>query len=229
MAYGNWGIDEVLTRREYGYCAYELTYGSNKPVKVRCEECGVVAIKRFREAGRKHRCASVVDGKKKCFKCKTFKGVECFSKNRSTADGYQKVCKECFANYDCVKASYQKKSQLIKTSLLAYFGHKIPSLKNRSKRLNVAFDLNKEFLLSLYNKQNKRCFFSNIKILHNSGVLNYNSISIDRLDPLCGYTKNNVVLCAFAINSLKFNLNEQEFKTFLSECIPPLMEYAKKG
>jgi len=43
-----------------------------------------------------------------------------------------------------------------------------------------------------------------------------------------GYTKDNVVLAAFNINSLKGMMSENEFKLFLDRIIPNLIEYKNK-
>ncbi len=82
MSYGQWKIDEEATLKEFNYNSLKLTKGSKKPVICVCESCGLITNKRFREATAKHICKSIINGKKKCFKCKTFKIVDEFSKNR---------------------------------------------------------------------------------------------------------------------------------------------------
>jgi hypothetical protein len=228
MAYGQWIIDEELTYKEFGYYSNTLTKGSKKPVKCKCESCGIIANKRFRESNAKHICKSIIDGKKKCYKCKTFKKIEDFSKNRSTFDGFSKLCKECYSNYDSVKKGYIKKCLNIKTNIISYFKNTTNTLKSKSKLKNIDFDLDDNTLYNLYLKQNKKCYYSGIEIIHNIGCSNYNSISVERLNPNLGYIKDNVVLSAFNINSFKGMMTENEFKIFLNEIIPNLMEYIKK-
>ena len=65
MAYGQWVVDEKATIKEFGYSPKKLTHGSKKPVKCICTSCGITTMKRFRESSRKHRCAPIIDGKKK--------------------------------------------------------------------------------------------------------------------------------------------------------------------
>jgi hypothetical protein len=228
MSYGQWVINEDLTFKEFGYYSSGLTYGSQKSVKCECLACGMIANKKFTYSQSKHRCKPIIDGKKKCFKCKEFKTIEEFSKNRSNYDGYKKVCKECFANYDSVKKGYEKKSKKYKTSLDHYFNSKIPSIKKKCELKNIPFDLKKGDLLEKYKLQNGRCYYSNLEIEHNVGKLSYNSISIERLSPEKGYTKDNIVLCAFNINSFKWMMNETEFKEYLEIVIPKLIEYKNK-
>lgn len=225
MSYGQWKINEELTFKEFGYHSNKLTYGSKKPVKCYCLSCGIISNKLFRYSSSKHRCVPIIDGKKKCFKCKIWKNLEEFSKNKSTFDGYQKVCKECYSNYECVKNGYQKKTNEYKTTLEQYFNNKLFTLKKKCIIQNVPFDLEKGDLLKKYKSQEGKCYYTNIDIIHNVGKVDYNSISIERLTPQYGYTKDNVVLCSFNINSFKGMMNEVEFKQFLTSIIPNLIKY----
>ena len=228
MSYGQWKINEELTFKEFGYYSHQLTKGTKSSVKCECEECGIIANKRFMYATSKHRCKSIIDGLKKCFKCKEFKNVDLFSKNKSTFDGYQKVCKSCFANYESVKRGYAKKTYYYKNSIKHYFNLKFYSLKGKVKLTNVEFDLKKDDMFEIYEKQNGKCYYTNIEMIHNIGKFDYNSISIDRLDPSKGYVKNNVVLCLFNVNSFKGGMSEIEFKEFLELAIPSLINFKNK-
>jgi len=225
MSYGQWKINEELTFKEYGYYSHELTKGTQKVVKCECESCGIISDKRFMYSTSKHRCQSILNGQKKCLKCKEFKNVEEFSKNRSRGDGYQKVCKICFSNYECVKRGYAKKTNRYKTLIEDYFNNKLPYLKKKSEILNVSFNLQKGDLLQIYESQNRKCYYTKIDIVHNSGKFNFDSISIERLYPEKGYTKENVVLCSYNINSFKGVMNEEEFKIYLEMIIPELIKY----
>jgi hypothetical protein len=227
MSYGQWVIEKNETIKEFGYDPNVLSYGSRKPVICICSECGIKTPKRFREANRKHRCQTIINGKKKCFKCKLKLDVENFSKNRSTFDGYSKVCKECFSNYECVVKGYKKKSEKIKTDLKTYLNYKLTSIKIKSEQKNIFFNLKKDYLFELYEKQKGKCYYTKMEIKHNKGCFQFDSISVDRLDPNKGYTEDNIVLCSFGINSFKGMLNESEFKNILREYIPYLIEYSK--
>lgn len=229
MSYGQWKIDENATLKEFGYDSSTLTIGTIKVVKCVCDSCGMIATKRFREAKAKHICKSIIDGKKKCFKCKESKLIEEFSKNRSTFDGYQKCCKECFSNYESVKKGYIKKSYNLKNDLKIYLRNKTSGLERKCKVKNLDFDLTKEFIYELYLSQNGNCYYTGLEIKHNIGCHQYDSISVERLDPNIGYIKSNVVLAAFAINSFKGMMTETEFKNYLTIIIPKLIEYKNNG
>lgn len=225
MAYGQWKIDEELTFNEFGYYSNALSIGSKKPVKCKCEACGVIANKRFRESNNKHICNSIIDGKKKCYKCKTFKLTDEFSKNRNAPDGFSKVCKKCYSNYESVKNGYSKRSKNLKTDLKEYLKYKHNYFKHKSKIKNIHFDLDTDTIYELYKKQNGKCYYTGIQIVHNNGCPDYNSISVERLNPNKGYTKDNIVLAAFNINSFKGMMDEDEFKQFLDKVIPNLIKY----
>jgi len=228
MAYGQWKVLREETIDEFGYDPDDLTYGSKKPVICKCEECNIISNKRFRESNRKHICNSIINNNKKCFKCKEFKDVdEEFSKNKSTFDGYAKVCKTCFSNYDSVKKGYKKQSKKRKECLETYFRYKTTQLKRKSKSKGLDFDLGKGFLYELYKKQNGKCFYTKMDIIHNEGIFQDNSITVDRIDPNKGYIMDNVVLSSFNVNSFKGMMNENEFKNYLTKYIPLLMGYVK--
>jgi len=92
-------------------------------------------------------------------------------------------------------------------------------------KLNLNFDLDTDYLFNLYKTQNGKCYYCGIDIIHNIGCSDYNSISVERLNPNLGYVKGNVALVAFAINSFKGMMNEIEFKNFLNEILPALEKY----
>jgi hypothetical protein len=224
--YGQWEILETETKLEFGYNSTELTIHSHKPIIVKCRECGIKGIKRLSESTRKHRCKSVIDGLKYCFRCKRKLSVDEFSKNRRQFDGYQKVCKACFASYPCVKRGYKKSGIKRKTDLETTLLAKESGIRQRTKHINVPCDLPRGYLKELFDKQNGKCFYSGIDISISAGVSSPTSISVDRLNPRLGYTVGNIVLCANSINNCKFTMTVDEFKTFLKTTLPGLIEWA---
>lgn len=82
-----------------------------------------------------------------------------------------------------------------------YIKIKYQCAKRSARESNMEFDLTADYLISLYYKQNKKCFYSLIDMEHK-----YHSpfsISIDRIDSDGGYTKENIVLCCWNINMMK--------------------------
>lgn len=228
MAYGQWKIDSEATIKEFGYNPNNLTKGSRKPVKCKCEICGIWSNKRLYDANRMHRCKSILNGEKKCCGCKKFLEVELFAKNRHTSDGYQDLCRECFSKHPSVMKANKIKNKKMKVDINFYFQYTINRLRKKSFIKNIPFKLIKEDLINKLKEQKNKCYYTGIKIKRNPGVFEYNSISIDRKDPLKGYTKDNVVLCCFAINSFKGMMNENEFKNFIKKINPQLLQWANQ-
>jgi hypothetical protein len=98
------------------------------------------------------------------------------------------------------KSRERAKNNPIKTKLL--------SAKNRAKLKKLDFDLDEVFIFSLFEKQNKKCYYSGFPI---SLEYDNNVFSIDRINSNMGYTKNNVCLCLTNINYMKSDLNIEDF------------------
>lgn len=223
-----YGKCEILLEqtKELGTDLETITKGSRNKIVIRCQDCKVQIIREFKGFKGIHKCKTIIDGKKKCFKCGTKKDVDSFTKNRGSHDGYSKLCKECYSNYGSVKRWYKHKSTLIKQNIEKYFEHKYLNLKSRCIKMELEFDLERTTLYELYLKQDKKCYYSGLEMIHNINYCDYNSISIDKKDPTKGYTKDNIVLCAFCVNSFKGSKNEEEFKNLLKNIVKNLETYS---
>ena len=73
----------------------------------------------------------------------------------------------------------------------------------------IEFDLDYPFLKKLYEKQKGKCFYTQIPMILKSdpnrigSQASFNVLSVDRVDSLRGYVKDNVVLALNCINMLK--------------------------
>ncbi len=74
-------------------------------------------------------------------------------------------------------------------------------------------DLDREFLLKLWQEQEGTCYYTGVKLLDkiNKKTMCWNSASLDRLDPKGGYRRGNVVWCTCLINTMKQDMTEYEF------------------
>lgn len=81
--------------------------------------------------------------------------------------------------------------------------------KQRAKRKGLKFDITPEFLLDMWDRQNGRCYYSNLPMSFDRNDLY--TVSIDRIDSNGGYTKNNVVLSCWSINSAKNNFTVSDY------------------
>lgn len=87
--------------------------------------------------------------------------------------------------------------------------------KKRAKRKRISYDIDIDYLLSLFSKQNGKCAMSNKSmtwITGNGRHSNYSNISIDRIDSNLGYTKGNVQLVCYIVNLMKNKLTTEELK-----------------
>ena len=88
--------------------------------------------------------------------------------------------------------------------------HAFDGARNRSLKLGREFNIDYDFVHDLYEKQDGKCFYSNL-FMETSGS---NVMSIDRVDSSGGYTKDNVVLCCHAANIMKNSRNAEAFINF---------------
>lgn len=228
MPYGTWKHLDSTTMQAFGYIASDLTHSSTKPIWVKCQECGIITKIQKQHSHRLHRCKSVINGRKKCFKCKRSLLVSEFSKNRSTYDGFQKMCKDCFANEPSVQEGYKKKSRKIRESLHEYFRYKCNNIRHRAKLKGLSCTITAEDLCAIYNQQDGMCYYSGIKLQHNRGIYGFDSLSVDRIDPAQGYVRSNIVLCSYAINSFKGQCTQREFCNLLKQVMPQLIKFCEE-
>lgn len=79
----------------------------------------------------------------------------------------------------------------------------------RASEKGWEYDLDIASLESLLETQEGLCYFSGEKLSEEVG--NPNRVSLDRLDPKKGYTKDNVVLVCWKVNDAKRALSSEDF------------------
>jgi hypothetical protein len=102
----------------------------------------------------------------------------------------------------------------------------LSNIKNRSKFHE--YDLDIDFLISLFKSQNGKCALTNIEMsLTNKS--NHRSdpfvVSVDRINPSIGYLKSNVRLVCTVVN---YALNEFGEDVFQTICIAYIQQLQKK-
>lgn len=93
-------------------------------------------------------------------------------------------------------------------------------LIKRARHSGHTCDLTVSDLLTLWKKQNGRCFYTGVKL----SLISYAQrskddafgASLDRVDSNLGYTLSNVVLCSWTINLLKNTLSADEVHVFIA-------------
>ena len=94
------------------------------------------------------------------------------------------------------------------------FGRAIQNARNRSKKKNIPFELTKEYIVDLFERQDGRCYYSDIKL----NIVKKNKerthdpfkMSLDCVDSNLGYVKDNVVWCAYCVNALKLKMSKED-------------------
>lgn len=123
-------------------------------------------------------------------------------------------CKTCMNSYQ------RRWRQENKSKAASYMGNyrgtmagalreRLANSKWRAADKGWDFDLDIDFLEDCLNRQNNRCYFSGELLSEEVG--NPNRVSLDRLDPAKGYTKDNVALVCWKVNDAKRSLNSEEF------------------
>lgn len=210
---------------------------SKKEKEYRCTKCDTTDIAKFYPLKKNlcKRCKSIKGlnpNKSKKFKCKTCSETDPnnFYKSYST-------CKSC-ANkktkekYNFYKSKYnytgteeefrlrqERKGKYGKEYSKIWqkqnrFKHRVNTAKYRALKNNIPFDLTEEFVKGLWYKQEGKCYYSGIPMTIEE--VGRHSVSLDRQDSSKGYTKDNVVLCSHAVNTMKSDLSIDEFKHIIN-------------
>lgn len=136
--------------------------------------------------------------------CKCECGNQQVVRSRELTTGDTKSC-------GCLRTRKYSDNPLFKG--VGLFGHSLYShIEWSAKKRNIKFDVSKEYLWELFQKQEGKCYYTGDDIF--LGVRNQRggkTASLDRLDSSKGYTEDNVVWCHKDINLMKRDKSEQEF------------------
>tara|TARA_Y100000389_G_C17428472_1_gene501054 strand:+ start:959 stop:1798 length:840 start_codon:yes stop_codon:yes gene_type:complete len=105
-----------------------------------------------------------------------------------------------------------------------FWEYRLPFLASRTKKNNIPFNLTVENMTTLTYRQRFCCYYTKFLLVSYFGsgdkkkkdiAQRMHTLSIDRIDPSKGYLINNVVLVSDFVNTVKLNLNNQEFLTLI--------------
>jgi len=156
-----------------------------------------------------------------CNICREVKEESCFAFSDNKR-GKRYECKLCYN-----KKSRAKDRVVIRTKEKARyedpkfrFTFLVRNAKQRAKEKGFDFEIDKEFVEHLYEKQNKVCAVTNRPfVFETNGVENRHmySPSIDRVDSSKGYTKDNIQLVTYHYNLAKSVYTHEDLLQMLKD------------
>ncbi len=145
------------------------------------------------------------DTTKLCPRCNSIKPISDFSFNVKQ-NRHVYACKVCISSN-----TRQWQQKLFESSdpedmKKATFYKILQSSKSNAKVKKIPYELNLTTLTNIYNKQEGKCYYTGVPMaLRTNDHLDRDPslISLDRLDPVVGYTPENTVLCCWGVNAMK--------------------------
>lgn len=146
---------------------------------------------------------------KRCAKCHLSRPLSCFYRHPQTKDRLDHRCRDC---HDMARRQHYYDNPLMRLVNSARASTKTRNARGRGHD----FDLTVHDLLEHWEESDRRCYWLGIDLdvtqRHPEKIFN---VSIDRIDPTLGYTKDNVVLCSMAGNYLRTRATLEETIEFL--------------
>lgn len=141
-------------------------------------------------------------GLRRCSACKQILPLDAFSLKQDTRPIrgiYSYRCKKCSASVSL--AIYHKQYNTLEKVLAL----RLKVARKTKKELSITL----EELLTQYNKQQGKCFYTGVSLLI---VPNKpETLSLDRIDSKRGYHADNIVFCTARINRMKREMSLSEF------------------
>ena len=125
---------------------------------------------------------------KTCRKCKKELSLDFFTIDSSSKDGFQRTCKEC-NRAKCIEWNAKNKDSLT-----------LNRIKHRALYKGIAFDIDLSDIT-----YPEKCPVFGFDLVRNYKVPQFNSPSVDRIDPSKGYVKGNVQVISQLANLMKQN------------------------
>lgn len=101
--------------------------------------------------------------------------------------------------------------------------------KLRAEKLGIDFSISKEDFIQQYHNQNGKCFYTEEEMVCEVGNgKSREALSVDKIVPMLGYTKYNVVFCCNKINTCKSDLQLNEICKWMPPWWEKIVTYYKK-
>ena len=153
------------------------------------------------------------DGKLLCHICGQYLPPESFQKHKFYAhrSHHECRCRKCKA----AQNKQARQSYGNNTALTKLLQERWLAAKLRASNKKLPFNITKEYLKQLWEKQKGLCAISGIPMTYqfDSGRINTN-VSIDQINPSQGYIIGSVQLVCMAVNQMKSDLSIEELYMF---------------
>lgn len=92
-------------------------------------------------------------------------------------------------------------------------------LRRRAKSNNIPFDLSFEYYYGIFEKQKRRCFYTDVMLdwSYGNGQNFLSDVSVDKIIPELGYVKGNIVFTTTRVNSAKSNFSLDEVRRWMPD------------
>lgn len=191
----------------------------SRKLKKSCSECGCeVEIYKCKEKQLTFACSKECRSKLLSKKFNKKIKVSCVACGKDVyyKKSHLKQIKNPCCSYECsgtMRKSIQRSKgngRYIKGSdEYRFFYKRAQDIKHRASAMKIPYNIDAQYLLDLYNKQNGTCFYSGMELNiqpkkydPKKGIA-FDTLSVDRIIPEKGYIKENIVLCLNCINLLK--------------------------
>lgn len=195
---------EFFAKRKNVRCGYDS----------HCIEC-----LKEKEKNRPKRIEHIKDGKVLCKRCGEYKNPEDFYVGPYKCRMYRSYyCKKC--EIERRKEREYKLKDVIDDDIEKYVKRILSGCRTRVNQKSLKYDLDIDFIIDLYNKQNGKCSISGLNMTHYNrcGYKYPFNMSIDRINPGGNYTKDNVRLVCNIVNEMRMDYTDK-FLIFISKCI----------
>lgn len=155
-------------------------------------------------------------GNKQCCECQQWKPISSFHLMNNGATTSIR-CKPCgfktlrawgHANKDKVLLAQRRRRNDLHKKLKVL----LVAARSRAKANGIPFDLTADHVFNLWETQKGLCFYTDEPMTNINGRgKSDTNVSLDRMNPILGYTQGNVVLCQRKINTIKQDLTADEF------------------
>lgn len=159
--------------------------------------------------GSTRKLLKIVNGLGVCTKCTAPKPLSEFHTQRSNA-------KYPYRLTYCDACRRQQQIDSLNSDIYHYLDERHRRTVTRARKAHIPFALTRQELYDAFDTQRGLCFYTDTPLVCRVGEgIHRDGCSVDRVDPQKGYTKANIVLCTYKVNSVKNDLTLEEIKSWM--------------